>query len=134
MIHERHVLRTTKPGIHHVIGALMGILLITSLLAGCKPTTPVSDSGVVFESIELFTTDGVQLRSRPLDWRSAGGENGTAWRTLDADDTISHDPYHSVEYHVGYAYFVRSDRRTIRRAPQTGTVKTVFTNDEPMLD
>jgi hypothetical protein len=95
---------------------------------------PVSDSGDAFESIELFTTDGVQLRSRPIDWRSAGGENGTVWRTLDADDTINHDLYHSVEYHGGYAYFVRSDHRTVRRAPQTGTVKTVFTNDEPMLD
>jgi len=123
-----------KPRIHRVIGALMGILLITSLLTGCRLTTPVSDSGVAFESIELFTTDGVQLRSRPVDWRSAGGENGTVWRTLDADDTINHDLYHSVEYHGGYAYFVRSDRRTIRRAPQTGTVKTVFANDDPMLD
>lgn len=112
----------------------MSILLITGLLAGCRPVTPVNDSGVAFESIELFTTDGVELRSRPVDWRSAGGENGTAWRTLDADDTINHDLYHSVEYHGGYAYFARSDRRTIRRAPQTGTVETVFTNDVPMLD
>jgi hypothetical protein len=94
----------------------------------------VNDSGVAFESIELFATDGVELRSRPVDWRSAGGENGTVWRTLDADDRINHDLYHSVEYHGGYAYFAQSDRRTIRRAPQTGTVETVFTNDVPMLD
>ncbi len=120
-----------------MIGVCMAIVLVVTLMTGCKPatpTTPVNDSGVAFESIELFTTDGVELRSRPVDWRSAGGENGTAWRMLDADDTINHDLYHSVEYHGGYAYFMRSDGRTIRRAPQTGTVETAFTNDAPIAD
>lgn len=137
VLHKGYALRTAKPGVYCAIGALMSILLITGLLTGCKPTAPttsVDDSGVAFERIELFTTDGVELRSRPLDWRSAGGENGTVWCTLNADDTINYNLYHSVEYHGGYAYFAQSDRRTIRRAPQTGTVETVFTNDTPMLD
>lgn len=127
-------MRTAISRLWSTIALCMAIVLVVTLTAGCSPTTPVSDSGVAFESIELFTTNGVELRSRPVDWRSAGGENGTVWRTLDADDTVNHDLYHSVEYHGGYAYFARSDRRTIRRAPQTGTVETVFTNDNPMLD
>ena len=127
-------MRTVASRLWHMIGVCLVIVLVVSPMTGCKPTTPVNDSGVAFESIELFTTDGVELRSRPLDWRSAEEENSTAWRTLGADDTINHDLYHSVEYHGGYAYFARLDRRTIRRAPQTGTVETVFTNDVPMLD
>jgi hypothetical protein len=130
-------MRTAISRLWSTIALCMAIVLVVALMAGCRPatpTTPVNDSGVTFESIELFTTDGVELRSRRVDWRSAGGENGTVWRTLDADDTINHDLYHSVEYHGGNAYFVRSDRRTIRRAPQTGTVEMVFTNDVPMLD
>jgi hypothetical protein len=120
-----------------MILVLVSILLIIGSLAGCRPAAPrtsVDDSGAAFEAFELFTTNGMILRSRPLDWRSAGGKDGTAWRTLDADDTINPDLSRSVECHGGYAYFARSDRRTIRRAPQTGTVETVFTNDEPMLD
>lgn len=130
-------MRTVASRLWSMIGVCIVIVLVVSLMTGCRPVPPkisVDDSGVAFESIELFTTDGVELRSRQLDWRSAGGENGTVWRTLDVDDTINHDLYHSVEYHGGYAYFARSDRKTIRRAPQTGTVETVFTSETPMLD
>src|SRR5450756_91490 len=130
-------MRTVASRLWSMIGVCIVIVLVVSLMTGCRPVPPkisVDDSGVAFESIELFTTDGVELRSRQLDWRSAGGENGTVWRTLDVDDTINHDLYHSVEYHGGYAYFARSDRKTIRRAPQTGTVETVFTSEIPMLD
>jgi len=127
-----------------MIAMFMSVLLIVTLMAGCRPSTPenppvdtdssVIDVGSPFEKIELFTTDGVTLRSRPLDWRSTGAENGALWRTLDAADAIDFNLYNALEYHGGYAYFASMDRKTIRRILQAGPPETVFTSDEPMGD
>lgn len=137
-------MRITKSRRCSMIATFMSVLLIVTLMAGCRPSTPenppidtnssVSDNGSSYEEIELFTTDGVTLRSRPLDWRSRGAENGELWRTLDAADAIDFNLYNALEYHGGYAYFASMDRKTIRHILQAGPPETVFTNDEPMGD
>jgi len=137
-------MRTTESRRYSMIATFMSVLLMVTLLAGCRPSTPkippvdteslVIDVGSPFEKIELFATDGVTLRSRPLDWRSRGMENGELWRTLDVADAIESSLYNALEYHGGYAYFASMDRKTIRRILQAGPSETVFTSNEPMGD
>jgi len=137
-------MKTTNSRRYSMIATFLSILLMVSLLAGCRPSTPESppvdthppvvDNGSPYEKIELFTIDGVTLRSRPLDWRSTGAENGELWRTLNATDAIDFNLYNALEYHGGYAYFASMDRKTIRRILQAGPPETVFTNNVPMGD
>jgi hypothetical protein len=121
----------------------MTVLLIITMAAGCKPTTPENpaantdmwmlDSDANRQPIDVFATDSTTLWSRPVDWRSTGAAKGTFWRTLDTGDAIDNS-YHPLEYHVDYAYFVRQDKKTVVRVQQTGSTEVVYTNDEPIGD
>ena len=82
-----------------------------------------------YENMELFTPDGVTLRTRALDWRNKNDTTGKVWRTIDTSlgALDAANPF-AIQYCGGFAYFtLRDDVSHIYSCSQTSKPIVVLT-------
>jgi hypothetical protein len=82
-----------------------------------------------YENVELFTIDGVTLRSRALDWRNKNDTTGKIWRTINASlGTLDGANPFAIQYCDGFAYFaLKNDLSHIYSCSQTSKPVVVVT-------